>query len=118
VATASASAKPRQLRWSGEVFKPLFTIVKLDVEGWKYWCIFSSGTITTPKLNSVDKATPKESHVMSTRLPTMLSLDATEVTLEKELLDGVCTVTCLGAKTQAEVRQHLHKRPHTRQVHI
>ena len=36
-------------------------------------------------------------------LPLYLSLDATDVTVEEKLLDGICTVKCLGAKSQAEV---------------
>jgi hypothetical protein len=37
-------------------------------------------------------------------LPTLLSLDATEVELERSLLNGVCNVKCLSATTQEQVR--------------
>jgi hypothetical protein len=36
-------------------------------------------------------------------LPTLLSLDATEVSLETELLKGLCNVKCLSAKNQEQV---------------
>ena len=36
-------------------------------------------------------------------LPTLLSLDATEVSLEAELLKGVCNVKCIAAKNQEQV---------------
>ena len=37
-------------------------------------------------------------------LPTLLSLDATEVELERSLLNGVCNVKCISATTQEQVR--------------
>lgn len=53
-------------------------------------------------LQTLDWTTPR-GDIMASPLPTLLSLDATEVSLETELLKGLCNVKCLAAKNQEQV---------------